>query len=182
MESLFTTFFLPEHGGVITDAQCEASDRCYIDANDPLFKGLTVSWLADIVLIIPSLRDEIIPKLQVSAEGAAKSCTGNGQNLCGNRWYGGYDGQNSMENAISGSQMMSAVMVNFLGVSSKPVSTATGGNGTSEPNAGTGKSSQSSESAVLPPITTADKAGAGILTAVLAAGVIGGSIFLFNDS
>lgn len=182
MESLFTTFFLPEHGGVITDWQCEASDRCYIDANGPLFKGLTVSWLADIALIIPPLKEKILPKLQVSAEGAANSCTGNGQNLCGNRWYGGYDGQNSMENAISGSQMMSAVMVKFLGLSSTPVSTATGGNGSSDPNAGTRQSSQNSDSAVLPPITTADKAGAGILTAVLVAGVVGGSIFLFTDS
>lgn len=182
MESLFTTFFLPQHGGVITDWQCEASNQCYKDANGPLFKGLTVSWLADISLIIPSLAETILPKLQVSAEGAANSCTGNGQNLCGNRWYGGYDGQNSMENAISGSQMMSAVMVKFLGSSSKPVSTATGGNGTSEPHNGTGQNSQNSDSAMLSSITTADRAGAGILTVLLVAGVVGGSVFLFNDS
>lgn len=163
---------------MITDWQCEASGQCYKDANGPLFKGLTVSWLADIALIIPSLKEKILPKLQVSAEGAAKSCTGNGQSLCGNRWYGGYDGQNSMENAISGSQMMSAVMVKFLGLSSKPVSIATGGNGTSDPSAGTG---QRSEPGLLPPITTADRAGAGILTVLLVAGMIGGVIFLFTD-
>ncbi|KAJ5218434.1 uncharacterized protein N7498_000533 [Penicillium cinerascens] len=182
MESLFTTFFLPEHGGVITDWQCENSDRCYIDANDPLFKGLTVSWLADVALIIPPLEEKILPKLQVSAQGAANSCTGGGQDLCGNRWYGGYDGQNSMENAISGSQMMSAVMLKFLGSYSKPVSTATGGNASSDPNAGTKQGSQSSESTVFPPITTADRAGAGILTVVLVAGAVGGSIFLFSDT
>jgi mannan endo-1,6-alpha-mannosidase len=177
MESLFTTYFLPEHGGVITDWHCEASGECYKDANGPLFKGLTVSWLADIALIIPSLKEKILPKIQVSAEGAAKACTGDGKNLCGNRWYGGYDGQNSMENAISGSQIMSAVMVKFLGSSSKPVSTATGGNGTSDASAGTGRSS---ESALLPPITTADRAGAGILTVLFVAGMIGGIIFLFG--
>ena len=178
MESLFTTFFIPEYGGVIS-YPCEASGQCYKDANWPLFKGLTVSWLADIALIIPSLKEKILPKLQVSAEGAAKSCTGNGQNLCGNRWwYGRYDGQNSMENAISGSQMMSAIMLKFLDSSSKPVSTATGGNGTSDPSAGTG---QSSGPARLPPITTADRAGAGILTVLFVAGMIGGVIFLFSD-
>ncbi|KAJ5148182.1 hypothetical protein N7526_001534 [Penicillium atrosanguineum] len=177
MESLFTTFFLPKYGGVITDP-CEASGQCYKDANWPLFKGLTVSWLADIALIIPSLKEKILPKLQVSAEGAAKSCTGNGQNLCGNRWYSGYDGQNSMENAISGSQMMSAIMLKFFDSSSKPVSTATGGNGTSNPNAGT---RQSSGPAQLPTVTTVDRAGVGILTVLFVAGMVGAVIFLYND-
>ncbi|KAF4764999.1 hypothetical protein HAV15_003922 [Penicillium sp. str.  len=178
VDAIFTTFALPKHGGVITDWNCEASSRCYLDANGPLFKGLTVSWLADIALIIPELKDTILPKLQISAEGAAKSCTGNNENLCGNHWYGGYDGQNSMENAISGSQIMSAVMLKFLGSSSKPVSTATGGNGTSDPNAGTRKTSGP---ATLAPITTGDKAGAGILTAFFVCVTIGGLVFLFMD-
>lgn len=175
MDALFATFFLPKYGGVISD-RCEPSGQCDEDANRPIFKGLTVSWLADIVLIIPSLRDKIVPKLQVSAEGAAKACTGKGQNVCGNRWWGGkYDGQNSMENAISGSQMMSAIMVKFLDSSSAPVSTETGGNGSSDPNAGIEDYSRPPQ---LPPITTADKAGAGILTLLLVAGVVGGAIFL----
>lgn len=175
MDALFATFFLPQYGGVISD-RCEPSGQCDEDANRPIFKGLTVSWLADIALIIPSLKEKILPKLQVSAEGAAKACTGNGQNLCGNRWWGGkYDGQNSMENAMSGSQMMSAIMVKFLDSSSKPVSTATGGNSSSDPNAGTEEASKSSQ---LPPVTTADKAGAGILTLLFVAGIIGGVVFL----
>ena len=136
-----------------------------------------VSWLADIALLVPALKEKILPRLQVSAEGAAKSCTGGGQNLCGNRWYGGYDGQNSMENAISGSQIMSAVMLKFLDPSSNPVSTTTGGNGTSNPNAGTG---QTQEAAPLRPITTADKAGAGILAVVFVASMIGGAAFMFT--
>lgn len=122
-------------------------------------------------MIIPSLKEKILPKLQVSAEGASKSCTGNGQTLCGNRWYGGHDGQNSMENAISGSQMMSAVMVKFLGLSSNPVSIETGGNGTSDLSAGIG---QSSEPTLLPPITTADRPGAAILTLLVSVAMIGG--------
>ncbi|KAJ5323110.1 hypothetical protein N7452_011399 [Penicillium brevicompactum] len=175
MDALFATFFLPQYGGVISD-RCEPSGQCDEDANRPIFKGLTVSWLADIALIIPSLKEKILPKLQVSAEGAAKACTGNGQNLCGNRWWGGkYDGQNSMENAMSGSQMMSAIMVKFLDSSSKPVSTATGGNSSSDPNAGTEEASKSSQ---LPPVTTADKAGAGILALLFVAGIIGGVTFL----
>ncbi|CAG7953034.1 unnamed protein product [Penicillium olsonii] len=175
MDALFETFFLPKYGGVISD-RCEPSAQCDEDANRPIFKGLTVSWLADIALIIPSLKEKIVPKLEVSAEGAAKACTGNGENLCGNRWWGGkYDGQNSMENAMSGSQMMSAIMVKFLDSSSAPVSTATGGNGSSDPNAG---SEESSEREELPPITTADKAGAGILTVLFVAGFIGGAAFL----
>ncbi|KAG0153003.1 hypothetical protein PDIDSM_1962 [Penicillium digitatum] len=150
VDAIFATFFLPEHGGVITDWECEASGECYKDANGPLFKGLTVSWLADMAMVVPALKDKILPKLQISAEGAANSCTGNNENICGNRWYGGYDGQTSMENAISGSQIMSAVMLKFLGASSRPVSTVTGGNGTSDPNAGIRKPMV----AVLPPITT----------------------------
>lgn len=177
MEAIFATFILPKQGGVIADP-CEATGVCDEDANRPLFKGLTVSWLADTALIIPSLRDKILPKLQASAEGAAKSCTGKGQSLCGNRWYGGYDGQNSMENSITGSQMMSAVMLKFLGSDSKPVSVATGGNGTSDPHSDTGKGSGGKEFA---PITMADRAGAGILTVLCVAGMIAGVVFLFSD-
>src|SRR5699024_5464053 len=98
------------------------------------------------------------------------------KNLCGSRWYGGYDGQNSMENAIRGSQMVSASMVKFQDSSSKPVTTATGGNWTSDPRAGTRAGTEPAQAA---PIRTADKAGAGILTAVFVASMIGGVVFLF---
>lgn len=179
MDSLFATFFLPQYGGVISD-RCEPTGQCDEDANRPIFKGLTISWLADIALIIPSLKEKILPKLQVSAEGAAKACTGDNQNLCGNRWwYGKYDGQNSMENAMSGSQMMSAIMVKFLDSSSVPVSTATGGNGTSDPHAATDSGSGPAQ---LHPITTADRAGAGIMTVLFVASMIGGVTFLFSGS
>ncbi|KAF5016161.1 hypothetical protein F66182_12249, partial [Fusarium sp. NRRL 66182] len=52
-----------------------------------------------------------------------------------------------------------------------PVTSRTGGNSTSDPTAGTTDSTD--KTSTLKAITTADKAGAGILTALFAVAIIG---------
>lgn len=126
---------------------------------------------------MPDLKGKILPKLQTSAEGAAKSCSGDGKDLCGNRWWGGNDGQNKMESQISGSQAMSSAMLKFS--YDKSVTVSTGGNGSSDPNAG--KEQSGSNLPDLPPISTADKAGAGILTAIFISCTIAMTVFLVMD-
>lgn len=162
--------------GAITDQVCEASDQCYKDANDPLFKGLTMSWMMDIALLIPSLKQEILGYIQSTAEAAGESCTGRSGAACGGRLYGKYDGQASMENQITGVEVFSSAMLKFLKEDAVPVNVNSGGNSSS-----TAKPGGEDTDASLPvysKITTGDKAGAGILTAIFITGLIGMAAFL----
>ena len=117
--------------------------------------------------LVPETKDRIKPKLLGSAEALGKSCTGMGNNTCGVRWHGGkWDGWNGMEEEISATGGFGAPILVDMG--SAPVTTFTGGNSTSDPNAGQGGNNNNQNT--LKPITTGDKAGAGILTALFVPG------------
>lgn len=176
MTSLFQKFFTAKTNGIISDQVCEASDQCYKDANDPLFKGLTISWLMDIALIIPDLKATILPHIQTTALGAAKACSGESKNACGGRFYTAYDNQASMENQISGVEVISAAMLNFLKSDAVPVNVKSGGNSSSSAKPGGGDTDASLP--VYKAITTGDKAGAGILTVIFVTGLLGMGAFL----
>lgn len=61
------------------------------------------------------------------------------------------------------------------------VTNTTGGTSVGNSNAGTG-SSATAAGTVITPATTADKAGAGILTALVLSGVLGGIGFMITGS
>lgn len=179
LEALWRTFVFPQNQNVLSDFECEIRENC--NRNNILFKGITSQWLATIALLIPDLEDKILPRIQTSAKGAAKSCSGKGSNVCGVRWYGGYDGKPGMESQISASTVFSSILIKFANKKkAKPLTSSTGGDSKSDPNAGT-KDTGSSESDLpkYPPITTADKAGAGIMTAAMVSGVVGMGAFMF---
>jgi mannan endo-1,6-alpha-mannosidase len=138
--------------------------------NEILFKGLTSSWLAFTALLVPETAQLITPKLASSAEAAAKSCTGNGNSSCGITWYQNkWDGTTGMEQEISVTNVFLANMINFDTGTFAPVTSKTGGNSSSDPNAGT-ENGEDDDDVREKPITTGDKAGAGILTALFVAG------------
>jgi mannan endo-1,6-alpha-mannosidase len=133
------------------------------DNNQILFKGYVSSWLALTGLLLPKEHDKIKPKLKGSAISLAESCDGMGNNTCGVRWWPKqWDGWNGMEEMISAACGFSSNLLLQKGKS--PVTTFTGGNSTSNPNAGSGGGGNR-DGSTLEPITTGDKAGAGILTA-----------------
>lgn len=120
--------------------------------------------------LVPSTFDSILAKLQTSGTAAAASCTGHNNGTCGVRWYKSeYDGWLGMEEEISATNVFLANMINFNKIA--PVTSTTGGNSTSNPTAGENDSDASSGKKTV--ITTGDRAGAGILTAVFVAGWIG---------
>ncbi|KAJ5113012.1 Mannan endo-1-6-alpha-mannosidase DCW1 [Penicillium angulare] len=177
MGSLFDLFFTAKNDYIIEDYVCEPTAQC--NNNEVLFKGLVVTWLAETALLIPSLYDEILAKLQSTAAGAAKSCTGNNNNTCGVAWYKQeWDGLQGMEEQISASSAFSVLMLKWMNGTdgAAPVTSTTGGNSTGNVHAGEDDSTSSSTNAS--PITTGDKAGAGILTAVLVSGMVGMAIFM----
>ncbi|KAJ5771429.1 uncharacterized protein N7511_003480 [Penicillium nucicola] len=166
LNKTFDTFFLT--GNVIEDFNCEPSETC--NDNEILFKGLTSSWLALTAVLVPSTFDTVLAKLQTSGAAAAASCTGHNNGTCGVRWYKSeYDGWLGMEEEISATNVFLANMINFN--TQAPVTSTTGGNSTSNPTAGEDDSDATSGKQTV--ITTGDRAGAGILTAVFIAGWIG---------
>ncbi|KAJ5082969.1 hypothetical protein N7532_012012 [Penicillium argentinense] len=172
----FQNFFLAEHGFVMEDITCEPREIC--NNNEILFKGLFSSWLAYTALLVPSTYDTIMPKLESSIQAAAKSCTGNNNNTCGVRWYQSkWDGWTGMEEQISASNIFSCYLIKYEKDGKGPVTSTTGGNSESDPNAG--EESGSSSEDKLKPITTGDRAGAGILTFVFVAGWAGLMSFMF---
>jgi mannan endo-1,6-alpha-mannosidase len=171
LNATFHNFFLT--GGIIEDYYCEPANNC--NDNEILFKGLTSSWLALTAVLVPSTFDSIIAKLQTSGEAAAASCTGHNNGTCGIRWYKStYDGWMGMEEEISATNVFTANLVNFN--KTAPVTSTTGGNSTSNPTAG--EDDSDNESAKTTTITTGDRGGAGILTAVFLAGWIGLMAFM----
>lgn len=115
--------------------------------------------------------------LESSAQACAASCTGNGNNTCGVRWYQyKWDGWTGMEEQISASQMFSSMLVKYVnGKHVGPVTEKTGGSSKGNVNAGMGDASPGGG---LPPVTTGDKAGAGILTVGFVGGWIGLIVFM----
>ncbi|KAJ5145534.1 Six-hairpin glycosidase [Penicillium bovifimosum] len=165
LQKTLKTFF-PK--GIFEDITCEPTKKC--NFNEILFKGLTSSWLAFTTLLVPETAALIKPKLASSAEAAAKSCTGNGNSSCGITWYQNkWDGTTGMEQEISATNVFLANMINFDTGTFAPVTAKTGGNSTSDPNAGSGNG-KDGDDAREKPITTGDKAGAGILTLLFVAG------------
>lgn len=164
----FKTFF-PHN--VFEDTTCEPIKKC--NFNEILFKGLTSSWLAFTALLVPDTAELIKPKLASSAEAAAKSCTGNNNNSCGITWYQNkWDGTTGMEQEISVTNVFLANMIQFDTGDFAPVTSKTGGNSSSDPNAGE-DGGKSGDDARKKPITTGDKAGASILTILFVVGWAG---------
>ncbi|CBF80512.1 hypothetical protein AN8421.2 [Aspergillus nidulans FGSC A4] len=160
---LLDEFFPEQYGGgkIFSEYLCEPKALC--NYNEILFKGIVSTWITFVGLIVPETYDRIFAKLQTSAQAAALSCSGAGNNTCGIKWYkSSWDGSIGMEQQIIATDVLSSVLVSEK--SNPPLTTKTGGNSTSDPNAGTSDSKHNTGEAK--PITTGDRAGAGILTVV----------------
>ncbi|KAI1194677.1 glycoside hydrolase family 76 protein [Nemania serpens] len=143
------------------EAACEGVMTCTTDMLS--FKGYIHRWMTTMTQIAPFTAPQVLPVLQKSAQAAVKQCTGgtNGR-TCGFRWASGaFDG-----NVGAGQTMdvLAAVSSLLIDQSKVPVTNATGGTSIGDPSAGIGSGSITDE---LPPVTTGDKAGAGVLTAVI---------------
>lgn len=137
------------------------------------FKGYIHRWLAVTTQVAPYTKDKILPVLRKSTEAAVKQCTGGAtQRQCGFYWsLGQFVDPGADKTTGAGEQMnvLAAVSSLLIGNAAPPVTNATGGTSRGNPNAG-GK-----DNGERPPkpITTADRAGAGIITFLLLGGATG---------
>jgi mannan endo-1,6-alpha-mannosidase len=136
------------------------------------FKGYVHRWMSTMTQIAPFTADKVLPVLRKSAQAAVTQCTGgdNGR-TCGFQWASGkYDGTHG-----AGQQMdvLAAVSSLLIDQAKAPVTNDNGGTSIGDANAGIGSGSIGDD---LAPITTGDRAGAGVLTAAIiltAAGAFG---------
>jgi mannan endo-1,6-alpha-mannosidase len=168
----FTTFFPSKYGNnIMSEISCETQENC--DGNMVCYKGFLSAWLVFTSLIAPYTYPQILPKLQASAQAAAKTCTGPPDGTrCGVSWVKeSYDGLGGLGQQLSVLSVFSSNLIAFTGEKA-PLTAATGGTSESDPSSGLGSPSPDLQPQQMN-INTADRAGAGILTAVFVSAWIG---------
>ncbi|TAQ84780.1 hypothetical protein B7494_g6886 [Chlorociboria aeruginascens] len=159
LNNMFTTFFPND---IATEISCEPELSCTTDMYS--FKAFDMRWLAATTKMAPYTTTDIMQRLSTSAKYAAEQCNGgaNGR-MCGLTWSKGtvWDGTQGV-----GQQMaaMSAIFTNLVPNVAPPTTNDTGG--TSIGNNAAGSQSVSNPEAIAP-VTTADRAGAGIVTTII---------------
>lgn len=123
--------------------------------------------------VAPWLYDQIMPYLYKSAVAAAQQCDGGTDGVtCGMKWTQNttWDGSYGVGQQMCALEVIQATMIQQT---TAPLSADTGGTSKGDPNAGTGGDSSDGSGVPSDPITTADRAGAGILTVVVVLGTSG---------
>lgn len=151
------------------------ADLCLTHSTDGLtFKSFSLRWLTIAAQLVPSLSSKIEPYLKASAAGAAGQCDGGDSgSACGYDWTSTtWDGTTGVGQQMSALAAVSSHLIQLEGLGA-PLTLATGATSKSDPSAGTG-----SDSGELRPITTADRAGAGILTVIFFGMLFSGTYWL----
>ncbi|KAL8833515.1 MAG: hypothetical protein Q9170_004232 [Blastenia crenularia] len=166
-------YFPQQFGGnIMQEVACEPQASCNND--QPSFKAYLSRWMAATTQIAPFTAKFIMPKLQASAQGAAKQCSGapNGGTTCGRQWNSTvWDGKLGPGEQMSA---LSIIQANLISKVAPPVTMDKGGTSISKPDAGTGPTNPTPGDPILTrKVTMGDKAGAGILTALVLGGLLG---------
>lgn len=171
LNTTLAKFFPQDMGSVMVEITCEPLGNCNND--QPAFKAFLTRWLTLTAQLVPETYDRIFGYLRKSAAGAAGQCSGGDLGRhCGREWNSTvWDGTSGVGEQMSALAVVQAMMVDATKLAA-PVGSTTGGTSKGDPNAGTGTSAGGTSGNGLPavntdPITTGDKAGAGILTSVV---------------
>ncbi|KAK3708011.1 hypothetical protein LTR37_011704 [Vermiconidia calcicola] len=163
-----TIVFFYKGTNVMFEVACEPRGNCNVDQRS--FKAYLGRWMAATTKVAPWTHDTIMPFLQQSATAAATSCSGGDSGTeCGMRWTtGNWDGQLGVGEQMSALEVIQSNLIDNV---QGPVSNSTGGISTGDSNAGT----TGDDLIYTAPITTGDRAGAGIITAMLLVFIVGGA-------
>ncbi|KAF2015654.1 glycoside hydrolase family 76 protein [Aaosphaeria arxii CBS 175.79] len=165
-----TSYFFPDYNSGVMTEVCERNYKCNID--QPSFKAYLARWLAVCAQLAPFTYDRILPLLQHSAVAAAQSCDAGNQ--CGMQWYvKGFDGHGGVGQQMSA---LSVISANLIGEVKGPYTKDDGGTSKGNPAAGTGDEDPTVRDDRK--ATTADKAGASIVTILVVVFVVGGGYWL----
>lgn len=178
------TYFFNSTNQVIFEPPCEPTNGCTTD--DYSFKGYALKWMALTTQMMASTYDTLWPYLLATAKAAAAQCTGSASgsegftldgNACGFAWESGsYDGTSGVGQQMSALQ---AIYATLISTAPAPLTADTGGTSTGDASGGSQKTDSTVDGTTK--ITTGDRAGAGILTAVILGGMLTGSWWMIAD-
>ncbi|PKY01091.1 mannan endo-1,6-alpha-mannosidase [Aspergillus campestris IBT 28561] len=153
---------------VLYESACELAGTCQTDQFS--FKAYLARWMGDTAKLAPFTYDSIMTRLRPSAEAAAAQCVGGKTgSYCGMQWTTGtYDGTTGVGQQMSA---LEVILANLLETTRGPLTGETGGTSKGNSGAGTGKDADAKGKPKA--ITTADRAGAAILTGLSALGILG---------
>jgi mannan endo-1,6-alpha-mannosidase len=157
------------------EVACEKNGKCNVDQRS--FKAYLSRWMGYTSKVAPITRPLLMPKLQASAQAAAKQCNaGENGTTCGLRWYnnGVNDGMFGVGQQMAAMEVIQNLLQDEV---AGPVTQNTGGTSKSDPSAGSGPKTQPTQ---FDAITTGDKAGAGILSALVLVGIVGGAWWMVS--
>lgn len=166
---------------IMYEAACEdvnGSGTC--DTDQLSFKAYFSRWLAATTKVAPFTSATIMPWLQASGQAAAEQCDGGTDGVtCGEHWTAGstWDGTYGVGQQMSA---LSVIQANLITEAAELVTNSTGGTSQGDASAGTSSSSTTNSETVITPATGSDKAGAGILTALVISGLLGGVGFMVS--
>lgn len=164
LDSLIKNFFGEQ--SIHYEVPCEGKQgRCSTDMLS--FKGYTHRWMAVVTQIAPHTKQKILPVLEKSTQAAVKQCTGGESGrVCGFYWRTGAFVDPAVDETSGAGEAMNvlaAVSSLLIEDADPPATNSTGGISKGDPKAGT----DSVDHPEPEPITTADRAGAGILTVIV---------------
>ncbi|WPH01534.1 glycoside hydrolase family 76 protein [Acrodontium crateriforme] len=184
LNTYFTNFYPQASGGkILVEIVCEPSGNC--DTDNLCFKSFSMRWLALTAQLVPELADQINPYLRASGKAAAGQCSGGSDgNTCGMKWtQTAWDGSTGVGQQMSALAAIDANMLRLKKLN-LPYTAKTGGTSKGDPSAGTetGPGNNIIDLIYTRKITTADQAGAGILTAMALAFTLGGGYWILGTS
>lgn len=172
-----TNFF---NNSVMYERACEGAGTCNNDQK--LFKLVFSRFLSQTAILAPEVYDDIRPLIEASAQAAAKSCSGP-DNACGVKWtQGSYDGNQGLGQQLLAMEILTSLLAtankpdNSSNSTATPLTNQTGGTSSGNNNAGASQTKELAQNDLK--ITTKDKAGAAVLTAVALGLVCGGGVWM----
>ena len=109
VQKLYSTPF-PNATNILFEQNCEEASKC--DTDQLSFKAYLSRWMVAATQMEPTLKTQIMNLVTASAQGAALSCSGNGTNVCGTKWYvGGWDGTKGLGQQMSAMETIQGLLV-----------------------------------------------------------------------
>jgi mannan endo-1,6-alpha-mannosidase len=172
VQGIYTTGQLFFENGIMKEVACEDGNNCDVDQQS--FKGYLARWWGAAAKLAPFIQQETQALLASTANAAIATCTGgNDGNACGLRWTtNAYDGNTGVGEQMAVLEVVQSLLQPTVG---GVVTSKTGGTSQGDPSAG---GTQNTQKVTLDPITGADKAGAGILTAMALLMTFAGSLWM----
>lgn len=169
---------MEDPANVMYERACEPVGTCQTDQKS--FKAYFSRWMAATTQMAPFTYDLIMPKIRASALAAAKTCTGGPNHTsCGMKWSDQkWDGSRGVGEQMSALEIIQSNLVQHV---APPVTESKGGTSKGDPAAGSGGDRPPLGKPAMREITNLDRAGAGVLTTLFLASLLGTAGWIVYD-